>query len=307
MNPPLPPPNSFLIDFKGILKNTFTDIWRHRLESSATIILMAIIIFIFNIIISIQNAGESIIRTLNNKVDIIVYIADDIDFSEIDNLIEELRAFPEVKEVKYTDKESALKEILKAFPEQQNPFEKYGLENRLPANLQIVTDSPKAHPKIISFLYEGKYSYLLKNVENNRENQMIAQKLISITDAIQKILFGIITAFFIGGFLVIMNGIYLAIHSRRIEIYIMKLVGASYTYIKAPFILQGVLYGAIAALLSILLLFIFLSSINISEFGIKIPFNNISTLIIVESIAGMILGTIASVVATERYIRINQI
>ncbi|OGJ46740.1 hypothetical protein A2229_01355 [Candidatus Peregrinibacteria bacterium RIFOXYA2_FULL_33_7] len=192
--------------------------------------------------------------------------------------------------------------LLDTFPEQENPFEKYGIENKLPANIQIITNTPKSHPQIISFLYEGQYSHLLKEVENNKENQKLAQKLANITDASKKIIMGIIIAFLIGGFLIIINGVYLTIYSRKEEINIMKLVGASYFYIKSPFILEGLIYGSVGAIINILLVLIFVKNFQINEVGLNIQNYNYILLFLFEILAGAILGFLASLIAVEKYL-----
>jgi len=250
----------FFINIRRIWQNTVMNLWRNKYLSLASMALIALIIFIFNIIIFVHEISNNAIENFNDKVDIIIYIKDGSDFVEVDNLIEELRGFKDIKDLKFTSKEQALNNLLDTFPEQENPFEKYGIENKLPANIQIITNTPKSHPQIISFLYEGQYSHLLKEVENNKENQKLAQKLANITDASKKIIMGIIIAFLIGGFLIIINGVYLTIYSRKEEINIMKLVGASYFYIKSPFILEGLIYGSVGAIINILLVLIFVKN-----------------------------------------------
>lgn len=291
-----------IILIKRIIRATVLNIWRNKYITLATIILMALILFIFNLIIVINSIAKSAITSLNTKVDMIVYLKDDADFIEIDNLIEELRSFKEVKQVKHTTKEQALEEILQTFPNQKNPFEKYGLENKLPANIQIITASPDVQHKIISFLYEGKYSYLLKNVTNEKEYRSTTEKLQKITHAGRNLLIGIIITFLTGGFLVIINGIYLAIHSRKEEIKIMKLVGASHFYIKMPFILEGIFYGTIAALLSIVIILLFVKTIDISPLGVSLIAALKIKLYFLELGAGISIGLISSLIATEKYL-----
>lgn len=278
------------------------NLWRNKYLSLASMALIALIIFIFNIIIFVHEISNNAIENFNDKVDIIIYIKDGSDFVEVDNLIEELRGFKDIKDLKFTSKEQALNNLLDTFPEQENPFEKYGIENKLPANIQIITNTPKSHPQIISFLYEGQYSHLLKEVENNKENQKLAQKLANITDASKKIIMGIIIAFLIGGFLIIINGVYLTIYSRKEEINIMKLVGASYFYIKSPFILEGLIYGSVGAIINILLVLIFVKNFQINEVGLNIQNYNYILLFLFEILAGAILGFLASLIAVEKYL-----
>lgn len=287
-----------------VVKSAFTNIWRMKFTSLAVIIIIALIIFIANVVIFIDSLGKQSIAELNKKVDIIVYIKDDADFIEVDNLIEELRSFSGVKKVKFTTKEEALEELIKEYPDQKNPFKQTGLKNALPSSIQILTESPKDQPQILSFLYEGKYSNILKNVNNVGENQSIVRKLITITDWSEKIMYSLLVSLLIGGFIIILNAIYLTIHARRDEISIMKLVGASYGIIKAPFLLEGLIYGFSGVFLSLLFMKIFIQSTEISQISPILSNKEIITdFIRKEFIAGSVIGLTASLIAVENFLR----
>lgn len=289
--------------FVRIVKSAFSNIWRMKFVSLAVIIIIALIIFIANIVIFIDSLGKQSIAELNKKVDIIVYIKDDTDFIEVDSLIEELRSFSGVKKVRYTTKEEALEELIREYPDQKNPFKKTGLENALPSSIQILTETPKDQPQILSFLYEGKYSNILKNVNNVSENQTVVRKLITITDWSEKIMYSLLISLLIGGFIIIFNAIFLTINARKDEISIMKLVGAGYTSIKAPFLLEGVIYGCGGVLISLLFMKIFIQSTQISEISAILSNKDIITQFISkEFIAGSAIGFTASLTAVEKFL-----
>ena len=283
-----------------ILKNGLTNFTRHRYLNLATILVMALILFIFNIILSINLISQSVISTLHQKVDIIIYIKDTADPVEINQLREELTLFPEIKSTKYTSKEEALQQLLKTYGEDEDPFRKYGLENKLPANLQIITQSPDDHEKIISYLQESQFSSILAGLESDQESQQIAQDLVKITTFTQKIIFGVIVAFLIGGLLIILNALKLSLFARRKEFEIMQLVGATPAFIQLPFILEGALHGLFSVLLSLLLLFLFLNSLGLAN--IYFNFSNLN-LIFLEILIGIVLGIASSALALRRQLK----
>lgn len=276
---------------------------RNSFLSLATIGVIALILFSFNIILAVENLSETVIAELNKKVDIILYLQDTADLLEVENLVNELKNFSSVKEVKYTSQEEALKKFLKSTPETEESFQKYGLENTLPANIQIITDSPEGHQSIVSYIENSQYKNLTQNIERDEESQKIAKKLIHVTSITRKIMGLIMGTFIFGGIIIILNSISLNMYSRKNEIQIMKLVGAKHLFIKIPFILEGAFYGFFAVLVSSLLLFIFTKSLSLNQlsFATAFSFSTLGSNIGKEMILSVIIGIISSQIAIQRF------
>ncbi|MBI2463932.1 hypothetical protein HYV57_03165 [Candidatus Peregrinibacteria bacterium] len=276
---------------------------RNTFLSIATIIVIALILFSFNIILAVNNLSESVITELNKKVDIILYLQDGADLLEVENLVNELKNFSSVKEVKYTSQEEALKDFLKNTQETEESFQKYGLENTLPANIQIITDSPEGHRSIVSYIENSQYKNLMQNIERDEESQKIAGKLIHVTSITRKIMGLIMGTFIFGGIIIILNSISLNMYSRKEEIQIMKLVGAKHLFIKIPFIFEGALYGFFAVLISSLLLFIFTKSLSLNQmtFATAFSFSTFGSNIGKEMLVSIFVGIISSQIAIQRF------
>ncbi|MBI5755005.1 hypothetical protein HZA41_02180 [Candidatus Peregrinibacteria bacterium] len=288
---------------RRVIRLAGANIWRNKFLSAATIAVIALILFSFNIILAINMLGDAVIEKLNGKVDIILYLNDDADLLAINNLINDLTELPEIKSAIYTSQEDALKGFVTRYGENGDPFTKYGLENTLPANIQIVTASPKDHKKILEFVKSVPEGSLFTNIEENTENKTIAEKLILVTGITKKIMWGIVSAFLIGGILIIVNSISLTLHSRKNEIAIMKLVGAKYTFIRLPFVIEGAVYGLLAVGISLILFQIFLGGIGLQsiENDYTLPLAAMGKIFLLETVISMGIGILSSQIAIHRY------
>ncbi len=284
------------------LKTAAKNLWRNKFLSVAAIATMALILFIFNIILSLNVLSTTIIEDIYEQVDVIVYLQDNADIFDINTMIEEITAIEHVLDVKYTTKEEALADYLELYPDQGNPFEKYGLENPLPANVQITTSSPDSHAEINTTLEQ--YDDLTLTTESNAENQSLIDQVVTIGTYTQNLILTIMLIFIITSFLIILNSMYLAIWNRKTEIEIMQLVGAPINSIRFPFIIEGIVISLAAALISLTLIGIFIASLNL-----PIQITSISTtgslliIILFEIIISVSIGILSSSMAIERHLR----
>ena len=130
----------FISFFRGI-KLGLNNFWRNKFLSMATIIVMAIIIFIFNVILAIQFIGNQALQSLSERVDIVIYLQDDIEYYDATKLTEALKNIDGVKNVKYTSKEEALEIVGKTHPKTAEFLTKFNLKNPLPPSISITTRS----------------------------------------------------------------------------------------------------------------------------------------------------------------------
>ena len=249
----------------NLLKRAFelgaNNIWRNKLLSIATIFVMGIIIFIFNIILAVNFIAQDALTDLSKKVDVIVYLKDSTNYAQSEEIAADIRELEGVENVIYTSKNDALNQIKSSHPSLSLAFEKYKLGNPLPASLNVSTSHPKYHQGIINFLSQDRYQALLSNFsansgENNDIISGVSKNLLTVTNFTQQVIFWLITIFIIGGALVILNALQITIFSRKKEIEVMKLVGASYWFIRLPFIIESIIYGILAILLSFIMILI---------------------------------------------------
>lgn len=279
------------------------NLWRNKLLTSATVLIMALILFIFNVIFTVNLIAQSTITELKSKVDLILYLQDDADPLIVNQLQNELRAFPETQDILYTSKEDALEGLLAKYSDEINPFADSQLENPLPSSLQIITEHPEDHEIILSYLKQANYESLILDVESNRENQQIASNLLKVTDFSEKLLLGIILTFILGSLLIVANAIAMTIFHRKKEIHIMKIVGANLNFIRSPFLIEGAIYGIMSVILSMGLLILFVKNIDLTQIGFLSNGINYSLLFISQFIICAIIGMVSSHIALRYYLK----
>lgn len=294
---------SFSTRFQTATHNACTNIWRNRYLSSATIIVMGLMLFILNVIFLLHLLAQDGIQNLNQKVDLIVYLEDSADYLKIQQLTDTLEQKEEIVSVTYTSKEQALAEFLEKYPENNDPFTQYGIENPIPASIQILTRAPEEQQTIRNFLYSGAYDSLLMTIESNEENQNIVHRLINLTTFTQQIIWGFIIAIILGSLLIIINAIHLTIYTRRMELRIMELVGALPMTIRLPFIIEGALYGIIAVVFSISGTIVFIQQLPLTNLNITLTSGTLVGLFGMEILFSVCIGMISSYLAAHRFIR----
>lgn len=268
---------------------------------------MGTILFIFNIILAVNFITESSLSSLSQKVDIVLYITDSTTPDETQQMIKEFRMINGVTDVSYTSKEDALAKIKNMYPNIYQSFTKYDLANPLPASISVKTSDPTIHKTIENYLKGSRFSAFITNIsntngaENSPESDIIssvAKNLEKVTEFSRQIIFWVIIVFVFGGILIILNAIQMATFTRRKEIQIMKLVGANFSYIKLPFIIEGVLYAIFSLILNLVLLSFLSDRIDIKDF-------NLSSLLIFELAITIILAICSSLLAVHNHLRKN--
>ncbi|MFT7183900.1 MAG: cell division transport system permease protein [Oceanicoccus sp.] len=276
---------------------------RNLYMSITTTVMMGLILFIFNVIWSLNVLTHASLQDLESKVDLIVYLDDSTSLYDITDMKNSLEGLEEIVEVDYTSKEEALQNFLGQYPEKEALFTSYGLENPLPANFRIVTESPENHTFIIEYLDESPYGAYLLEIESANENQEIVERLVKVRDFTQTLVIGVILAFVMGSLFMIMNAIHLSIFTRKKEIQIMQLVGAHPSMIRFPFLFEGALYSLLSVLFSFALLFFFIYGTKLNTFiSFSENFHPL-TILGVELIVSLIIGVLSSLLAINFYLK----
>jgi len=288
------------------IKNT----WRNSVLSLITIFVIGIIIFIFNIILAINFVAKDALTNLNKKVDLIVYVKDDTSANKTQEIITDIQKLEGVTNVTLTSKEDALKDMAVTHPDIVSTFEKYNLGNPLPASLAISTSEPKYHQTISDFLNQPLYKTYLSNITSNgssSENAIItsvSKNLIKVNNFTHQVIFWLIITFVIGGSLIIINALQITIFTRKKEISVMKLVGAPFWFIQLPFIVESIMYGIFATMVSFVLLYFVSQNLNIENTNLLSYYTNIKfyKIFLGELIMTITLSIISSLILIHEHL-----
>lgn len=301
----------FTLTLYRIIRAGWQSFWRNRWLSIATVSVMILAIFVMTTLIIINILGQAILTNLQNKIDVSVYLKQEVGEKDINKIRSDLLFLSEVKKVTYISAEEALAMFKERH--QDNPVLMEGIlevGNPLLPTLNIEAQSAAQYEGIISFLEQGQYKDLIDKV-NYQQSKPLIEKLSRFSDKVKRI--GIIVSLILAvvAGLVAFNTIRLAMYNFRHEVEVMRLVGASNWFIRGPFLVEGVLYGIIAAVATLVILFpllyflspkieLLISNANIFDW-LK---NNFWQLLILQLIAGVILGSISSTVAIRKYLRV---
>lgn len=229
--------------FGYLTKEGFRNLWANRLMSFASIaVLLSCMIMIgsaFMLLVNIQ----SVIDSIEDKNVIMVYVAQDADEAAVTQLGNELKALKNVSHIEFVDKETAFQQEIEALGTDATYFE--GVENPLPDVYKVSVDEME------NFDSTAKEIAKLPNVDSIRDDKDIATVLINIRSSVTYLSIGIIVLLMLVSLFIISNTIRITMFSRRLEISIMKSVGATNGFIRWPFVIEGILLGVISAVISL--------------------------------------------------------
>ena len=229
-----------------LIKEGFRNTWTNRMMSIASIcVLMSCLVLIGSASMIFLNM-DSLLSRIEEENVIMVYIKDDANQAAIDTMGQEIKALGNVKELEYVPKEKAWAQQLETMEDAQAKF-----------FTQISSDSPLPNAYKVTVADLGKFDQTvkglkaLKNVDTIRENKDLAQKLVSIRQGITVISIVIIGVLFAISLFIISNTIKLTVYSRRLEISIMKSVGATNSFVRLPFVVEGMILGIVSGAVSL--------------------------------------------------------
>lgn len=301
-------------DFKRALNFAFTDFYRNKGTSIAAIFVLMITTLIITGLVVVGGTSNFLVKTLQEKIDITAYFKEDTSEQDIMNVKDQiLKDSPDVKSIQYVSKEEALEQFSEKH-QGNDVFSRALLEvggNPFLPSLNIITSGNTTQYEQISHVLESdQFSNFIEKVDFSEKKDTI-EKVFSITSNITK--FGIV----LGALLVLIaisvvfNTIKLVIDNSKDEITTMRIVGASNWFLRAPFILEGAIFGAIAFLISFLVAFLFSYSLS-NGISIILPgfdlfhyfVSNLWMIIPIQLLTSIGLGAGSSYFVVKKYLNI---
>jgi len=295
-----------------IIKYGFLGFWRNGWLSTATLSIIVLALLVFEGLIISNVLTKTALTSLQEKIDISVYFKSNTSEDDILKIKKSLESLAEVKGVEYISRDRALeifKERHKDDPTITQSLEELK-ENPLLASLNIKAHNPKEYVTIADHLEKADFKVWFEKV-TYAQNAIVIERLGRIIDTAEK--GGLILIIFLAliAVLITFNTIRLAIYSSREEIGIMRLVGASNSFIRGPYVVEGIIYGLVAGILSVIIalpIIYFVSpyvKIFISEMNLWTYFtSHLIGILEYQLLFGIGLGVISSVIAIRKYLRI---
>jgi cell division transport system permease protein len=299
--------------FKRIFKWGITNFWRNGWLSTATVSIMSLTLLVITVLLMVSVVANAVLDNLENKIDISVYFKLETPEEQILDVKTQLENLQEVEAITYVSQNDALVSFREKHKD--NPVLLQSLEelemNPLEASLNIKARETTQYATISQFLESVHFKDVIDKV-NYMQNKEIIERLGKIITDVKTGGLVVTLLLTVIVFLVTFNAIRLAIYSSREEINVMRLVGASNWFIRGPFLVEGALYGVIATLVTLIVLyptFYFLSP-KISGFlpiGDVFSYfvSNLFSFTLLLLLVGVVLGGFSSFIAVRKYLKSN--
>jgi len=307
----------FWINTKRILKAGFVNFWRNGFVSLAAVLIMVVTLFTLGSVVFLGAMLDTSLAQLRDKVDINVYFLTDAPEEDVVALKSELEALPEVAGVEYITREEALAQFEERHQGDQTILNALAElpDNPLGAVFNIRAKETSQYESVAAFLESdaalGAGQRTIIQKVNYFDNKPVIEKLSEIIDSAENLGFAISAVLVVLSLIITFNTIRLAIYTAREEISVMRLVGAGTSYVRGPFVVEGVMYGVVAAIIVLIIFYPitlwlgpfterFFGAINIFDYYV----GNFGQMFLVVLGSGILLGALSSYLAVRRYLSV---
>ena len=293
----------------------FRNVFKNKKSTSASIIIMSLTMLIFGVFFVITENINSIMEQIESEQGIEVFLYD-ISEDQTKAIGDYIRNIDGVNTVDYKTKEDALNQLKSQFKDREDLLSGYDENNIFPASYVVtLTDLTKSNEVIETIKkYDQDKSDTEKVIKNITSKDETVTTLINLANGIRIITGVILVILVIISIFIISNTIKLTVHARRKEISIMKYVGATDSFIRWPFVIEGIIIGIISGAISIIILGInynliagkILESQVVSAMSINLlTFADMFGLIVlVYTILGVGIGVLGSCISMRRYLKV---
>ena len=295
--------------FGYLIGEGFRNFFKNKKSTAASIIIMCATMFIFGIFFLIGENVNYIISQVQSDQAMQIFINPDATAEQEKELETKIKAIQYVNTIEYVSQEQALNDMKSWLGEDSSLLDPYsGEENPFKASYVItltdLTKSDEVEEQINTF----------ENVASITVGNDTINKLVDIANGIRTATGVILVLLILISIFIIANTIKLTVHARRKEISIMKYVGATNGFIRWPFMVEGILIGIIAALITVVVLgftYNFIAGgmtnggtmatldLNLLTFS-----DMLSTLLTVYIVMGIGIGTIGSAISMRKYLEV---
>ncbi len=295
-----------------IFKYGWQNFSRGKWLSAATLVIIVLALVVFESLIVFTVITKTSLSLLQEKIDISVYFKPKTAEDEMLKVKEAIEALPETAEVEYVSRDKALAAFKEAHKDDAAITQALAEldENPLSAVLNIKAKKPDQYATIATELERESWKPITQKI-TYRQNQTIIDRLSKIIDITNRVGLILTVLLTLTAIVITFNTVSLAIYSNREEIGIMRLVGAPNSLISGPYMVEGIIYGIMGAVLSLLIFWpavywgapylkYFLADLDLRSYF----FSHFFSLIGYQLLFGIALGVISSNFAIQKYLKI---
>lgn len=286
----------------------FKTVWQHLRRSPyqalVATLMISLTFYLASIFVLLAGGSQAILRYFETRPQVTAFLKDDVKTSQVEEIKAKLEATGKVAAIKYISKEEALAIYREQFKDDPSLLEMV-TANILPASLEVSAKEIPSLQDIAQILRDEP------DIEEVIFQEDVVSSLGSWTSNIRKAGIELVGSLFLISFLMISVIVGMKVVLRKEEIEILQLVGASGWYIRLPFILEGIIYGAVGAMVGWGLAYIRLLYLapNLAQFLKGTPISPVPQIILMlailggEILLGVLIGTLGSFLALRRYLK----
>ena len=293
------------------VRQGFANIWRNKLFSLASIATMTACIFLFGVFYSLGVNFGSMVRSAEENVAVTVFFEEGLSDSEVESIGQEIQARPEVDHIKYVSAEEAWNYMKQDFfGGNEELAESFADDNPMKNsdNFEVYLNDVAQQEALVNYITG------IPGVRKVNQSELAANILTDFNKLIVYIFVSIIVILVAVAAFLISNTVTVGISVRKEEIAIMKLIGAKDTFVRAPFIVEGIAIGLIGSIVPLLLLYFLYGGIidYVSEhFNLLssmmdfVPVHDVFRILIpVSLILGVGIGFVGSRFTLKRHLKV---
>ncbi len=293
--------------FAYFFRQAVRNLQERPLPSLVSIATITITLFILGAFLIIQGNLRGALDHLGQKIQIIAYLQNDISQETLDNIRNRLKTFGEIEKMQFVSSAEALRILRKSLEGQEGILE--GLEhNPLPSSFEIQLKKIYRTPPAVRLL--ARRLDKIPGVEDVSFSQKWVEQFNAFMGIVELMGSAIMAFLILVVIIIVANTIKLTVYARSDEIEVMRLVGATNSFIKAPLVLEGMLQGFLGAIFSVVILFAIYQFVTTridaalisSSWGFKVDFLSPKAIMGIL-VGGMCLGTFGSFISMVRFLR----
>lgn len=282
----------------------FKNIWLHRLMTLASVCVLVSCMLLIGVAVLLSFNVEQAFGALKDSNVIHVSLKDDeknpISKEKALQIEQEIKKISNVKSTRYVSREESADSFRESIGSLYDEF--FEDNNFLPTKIEVTFKEQAKYEKTISKIKQ------VEGVEYVNFSEGLTEKLVGIQNVINTAGFWIIGLLLITALVIISNTIRITMASRRLEISIMKAVGATNSFIRLPFIVEGITFGLVSAIVTTGLLYLVYNSTidKVKEFSFinLIPYTDVVWYLLGGfCLIGILAGTIGSLISISKYLR----
>lgn len=290
---------------KYALRDTFRALTRHKGMALLTILTITITLFVLGIVALLALNSQVAAKQVENELEMVVFITEGTEKNQIEELGKKIKKIDGVKKVTFVSKDKALGELNKRFDSQEADL-KESLEgdNPLPDAYKVKLENAKESKQVVKKIEQ------FDSVQEVRYGEHVVQNIVKLNQSVKILVVFIVLLLIFATIFLINSTISLTVSNRNEEIRIMSFIGASRSFIRMPFFLEGIIIGCTGSIIAVAALFFGYNKLNVYIMQ-NLPFmpffddmQVVNSLFVGLAFCGVLMGALGSGFAVKKYMKI---